>query len=466
MLKLYNTLARKKQPFKPIKEGFVNLYSCGPTVYMYQHIGNLRTYIFVDILKRVLLYNNYKIYHAMNVTDVGHLTSDQDAGEDKMELAAKREGKKASDIASFYFKVFRDDLNKLNIEEPNLWCKATSHISDMINLIKKLVEKKYAYRTFDGIYFDTSKFKDYGKLARLKKESLKAGARVEMREKKSKTDFALWKFSEHPGLRQQEWKSPWGLGFPGWHIECSAMSMKYLGETFDIHTGGEDHIPVHHTNEIAQSEAATGKKFVNYWLHASFLTFKGEKVSKSTGGLYTLSELEKKGFDPLAFRYMCLTAQYRTQLDFSLENLQAAQNAFEKLKNKILEIKNNLNLREVAPSTIHKYREKFLKVINDDLNMPKALALLWTVLKDKKLRNSEKYALILDFDKVFALDLDQLKHEKVQVSEQVKKLIEERETARENHDWKSADKLRDKIKAFGYIIEDTEKGSRVKKIQE
>jgi len=464
MLKFYNTLTRKKEPFVPIKEGYAKIYSCGPTVYWYQHIGNLRTYIFVDILKRVLLYNNYRVYHVMNVTDVGHLTSDEDTGEDKIEKAAKREGKKASEIASFYLKVFREDLKKLNIGEPDIWCKATEHIPDMINLIKKLIEKKYAYRTFDGIYFDTSKFKNYGKLARLKKESLKAGARVEMRDKKHKTDFALWKFSEKPGLRQQEWNSPWGIGFPGWHIECSAMSMKYLGETFDIHTGGEDHIPVHHTNEIAQSEAATGKKFVNYWMHASFLTFKGEKVSKSKGGLYTISELEKEGFDPLSFRYMCLTAHYRTQLDFSIENLQAAQNAFEKLKNKVLEIKNNLNLKEISQDTINKYKEKFLDIINDDLNMPKALAFLWTVLKDKKLRNSEKYSLILDFDRIFALDLDQLRQEQVKIPGEIKKLLEEREKARKNKDFGLADKLRDEIKAKGYIIEDTSEGTRVKKI--
>jgi len=277
MLKLYNTLTRKKEVFKPIKKGQVGMYSCGPTVYWYQHIGNLRTYIFSDILKRVLQYNGYKVKHVMNVTDVGHLTSDADTGEDKVELAAKKEHKTAKEITNYYWKIFRKDLKKLNIIEPNTWAKATDHIKEQIGLIKKLEKKGFTYKTSDGIYFDTSKFPNYGKLARLKKEGLKAGARIKLGEKKNVTDFALWKFSEKPGVRQQEWDSPWGIGFPGWHIECSAMSMKYLGEHFDIHTGGEDHIPVHHTNEIAQSEAATGKKFVNYWLHGAFLTFKGEK---------------------------------------------------------------------------------------------------------------------------------------------------------------------------------------------
>src|SRR3989344_3964974 len=258
MLKLYNTLTRKKEEFKSIEDGKVGMYSCGPTVYWYQHIGNLRSYIFSDILKRVLIYDGYKVNHVMNVTDVGHLTSDADEGKDKIEEAAKREGKKAGDIANFYWNVFKEDFKKLNIIEPSMWCKATKHIKEQIELIKKLEKKGYAYKTSDGIYFDTSKLKDYGKLARLKKEGLKAGARISLGEKRNATDFALWKFSEKPGIRQQEWESNFGLGFPGWHIECSAMSMKYLGEHFDIHTGGEDHIPVHHTNEIAQSEAATG----------------------------------------------------------------------------------------------------------------------------------------------------------------------------------------------------------------
>src|SRR3989344_3757465 len=324
MLKLYNTLTRKKEIFKSILDKKVGLYTCGPTVYLYQHIGNLRSYVFSDILKRVLLFNGYNVRHVVNVTDVGHLTSDADVGEDKMEKAAQKEGKTAKDIAHFYFSVFKNDLEKLNILQPDLWPKATEHIKEQIGIIKILEKKGFTYETEDGIYFDTSKLKDYGKLARLNIKGLKEGARVDVRGKKNKTDFALWKFSGDE-KRQQEWGFKGRMGFPGWHIECSAMSMKYLGKHFDIHTGGEDHIAVHHTNEIAQSEAATGNKFVNYWLHGAFLTFKGEKVSKSKGGLYTVSELEEKGYSPLDFRYLCLLTHYRKSLNFSLENLDAAR---------------------------------------------------------------------------------------------------------------------------------------------
>jgi len=453
MLKLYNTLTRKKQELKPIKDKEVGMYSCGPTVYWYQHIGNLRTYIFSDILKRVLLYDKYKVKHVMNVTDVGHLTSDADTGEDKIEKAAKKEGKKAQDIANYYWRIFRQDFKKLNIIEPDIWCKATEHIKEQIELIKRLEERGYTYRTRDGIYFDTSKFKDYGKLARLKAEKLIAGKRTEMREKRNKTDFALWKFSETPGIRQQEWKSPWGLGFPGWHIECSAMSMRYLGGHFDIHTGGEDHIQVHHTNEIAQSEAASGKKFVNYWIHGSFLTFKREKISKSKGGLYTISELEELGYKPLAYRYLCLTAHYKSQMDFSLENLKNAQNSYERLKNIISEIKQDSKINE-------KYSEKFETAINDDLDMPLALQALWELVRDEKAAG--KFKTIEKMDYVFGLDL--LKKEKIEVSNEVKKLAEEREKARKNKDWKRADEIREKIKKLGFYVDDTEQGAKLKKI--
>ncbi|HKZ34226.1 MAG TPA: cysteine--tRNA ligase, partial [Candidatus Nanoarchaeia archaeon] len=317
MIKLYNTLTRKKEVFKPLKKGQVGVYTCGPTVYWYQHIGNLRTYIFADILKRVFLYNNYKVKHIINVTDVGHLTSDADTGEDKIERAAKREGKTAREIADYYLRIFQEDFKKLNILEPNSWPKATEHIKEQIELIKKLEEKGFTYKTNDGIYFNTGKLKDYGKLARLKIRGLQAGKRISLGEKKNKTDFALWKFSPLGEKRQQEWDSPWGIGFPGWHIECSAMSMKYLGENFDIHTGGQDHIQIHHTNEIAQSEAATGKPFVRYWLHGAWLLFRGRKISKSLGGLYTISELEKLGFEPIDFRYLCLGTHYRKPLSFT-----------------------------------------------------------------------------------------------------------------------------------------------------
>ncbi|MCK5043602.1 cysteine--tRNA ligase [Candidatus Pacearchaeota archaeon] len=452
-LKLYNTLSRKKESFKPIKKGVVGIYGCGPTVYSHQHIGNLFRYVFEDYLIRILKYNNYKVKHVMNVTDVGHLTSDADVGEDKMEKAARKEGKKAKEIADYYLKLFRDDLKKLNIQEPNIWCKATEHIKEQIELIKRLEKKGYTYKTSDGIYFDTSKFKDYEKLAKLNIKGLQAGKRVKVKEKKNKTDFALWKFSEKPGVRQQEWNSPWGIGFPGWHIECSAMSMKYLGETFDIHTGGEDHISVHHPNEIAQSEAATGKKFVNYWLHSRWLLFKGEKMSKSRGGIYILSELEKKEFNPLEYRYLCLTTHYRKQLNFSLDTLKKAQIAYKRLKNIISEISNDKKINE-------KYLKAFDSAINDDLNMPVALQILWKLVRDEKAKG--KINTIKKMDEVFGLDL--LKKEKIEISKELGKLIRERETARKNKDWDEADKIREKINKLGYSLKDTKAGTRVEKL--
>ena len=452
-LKLYNTLTRKKEAFKPIKKGEAGIYTCGPTVYSYQHIGNLRSYVFSDVLKRVLLYDGCKVRQVMNVTDVGHLTSDADTGEDKIEAAAKKEGKKAEEIAEFYLKIFKDDFKKLNIIEPDVWCKATEHIREQIELIKRLEKKGYAYKTSDGIYFDTSRFKNYGKLARLRIAGLEAGKRIEIGEKRNKTDFALWKFSENPGARQQEWRSPFGLGFPGWHIECSAMSMKYLGEHFDIHTGGEDHIPVHHTNEIAQSEAATGKKFVNYWLHGAFLTFKGEKISKSKGGLYTLSELEEKNYKPLHYRYLCFSAHYRTQLEFSLENLDSAKNSYERLKNIISGIKDDSKENK-------KYLEDFEKAINDDLDMPKALAVLWNLVRDEKAEG--KCRTIEKMDSVLGLDL--LKKEKLEIPAEIKKLAQQREEARKQKDWKKADELREKINDKGFYVDDSDEGTRLKKI--
>jgi cysteinyl-tRNA synthetase len=460
VLKLYNTLTRKKQVFKPLKDNEVGFYSCGPTVYWYPHIGNMRCYLFNDILKRVLLFDGFNVKHVMNVTDVGHLTSDADEGEDKMEKAASKEGKKAEDIANFYLNVFKSDLKKLNIIPPSIWCKATEHIKEQIDMINVLEKKGFTYRTEDGIYFDTSKLKDYGKLARLDKKNLKAGARIDLGDKKSKTDFALWKFSDKPGLRQQEWESPWGIGFPGWHIECSAMSMKYLGEHFDIHTGGIDHIPVHHTNEIAQAEAATGKTFVNYWLHNAFLTVKGEKASKSKGGLYTISELEELGHNPLDYRLMCLLTHYRSSLDFTLENLNAAKNAYEGLKNKIANISPN---QQGAGSSSEgkKYLDEFQKAIDDDLNMPKAIQALQKLLKDEKVSGKSKLELIEKMDSVFGLDL--LKKEITLVPEEVRKLAEERWKAKKMKDFKHSDELRDKVKALGFVINDTLEGYEVKK---
>jgi len=455
MLKLYNTLTRKKEIFKSIKK-IVGFYSCGPTLYAYPHIGNLRTYIFNDLLKRILIYNKFKVKHVMNYTDVGHLTSDADTGEDKIETAVKREGKTAKEITNYYAKVFEDDIKKLNIIKPDILCKATDHIKEQIELIKILIKKGFTYKTSDGIYFDTSKLKDYGKLAKLKIESLEEGKRIDVKEKKNKTDFALWKFSERPGIRQQEWDFLGKKGFPGWHLECSAMSSKYLGKQFDIHTGGREHIPIHHTNEIAQSEAAFGKKpWVKYWLHAEWLTHKGEKISKSTGGLYKLSELEKKGFDALSFRYLCLTTHYRKRLNFDLKSLEAAKNSFEKLKNLILDLD-----KKETKGSFKKYLDKFLEDVNNDLNVPQGLALLWTVLKDKGLGGKEKYKLILEFDKVLGLGLSDLK--KGNLDNDIKKLVEEREKAREEKNYKKADLIRDKLKEKGVILEDTKEGVKWK----
>jgi cysteinyl-tRNA synthetase len=455
-LKLYNTLTRKKEAFKPINPPTVGFYSCGPTVYWYQTIANLRTYIFNDILKRVLTYDGFKVKHVMNVTDVGHLTSDADEGEDKMEKAAVKEGRKAEDIANHYWSVFREDFKKLNIIEPSIWCKATEHVKEQIELIKRLGDNGYVYETSDGLYFDTSKFKDYGKMARLNLEGLEAGKRIEVGQKKNKTDFALWKYSENPGKRQQEWESPWGIGFPGWHIECSAMSMKYLGEHFDIHTGGIDHIPIHHTNEIAQAEAATGKKFVNYWLHGEFLTFKGEKISKSKGGLYTVTELEELGYKPMHYRYFCLLAHYRTALEFSLDNLNAAKNGYEGLKNKLNIIDDKIEGKDGSS-----YLKDFQKAIDDDLDMPKALQVLQLLLKDEKIAGKSKKEIISKMDEVFGLDL--LKKEKFNVPEEVKKLAEERWNAKKGKDFKKADELRQKVLKMGFVINDKTDGFEIRK---
>jgi cysteinyl-tRNA synthetase len=463
---LYNTLTRKKEAFKPIKKSQVGLYTCGPTVYWYATIGNFRTYIFSDILRRVLEYDGLEVKHVMNVTDVGHLTSDSDTGKDKMEEAAAKEHKTAQQLADFYLRVFKEDMQKLHILSPEVWPKATEHIKEQIELIKKLEKRGFTYETSDGVYFDSSKFPNYSKLARLNVEGLEKGKRVSSGEKKHKTDFALWKFSDKPGMRQQEWPSPWGVGYPGWHIECSAMSMKYLGESFDIHTGGEDHVPVHHTNEIAQSEAATGKKFVNYWLHGSFLTFKGEKVSKSKGGLYTISELEEKGYRPEHYRYMCLLTHYRKKLDFSLEHLDAAKAAFNRLIEKYFALGSQVvpqSAMRVQSDEYKDYLERFSEAVNDDLNMPKAVQIMWKMLDDE-IEASEKSDLLAKFDSVFGLDLYHFQRHEISVPLDIETLVDERESARKNKDWKLADKLREKIHKKGFEVEDSVNGPKVKKI--
>jgi len=416
--------------------------------------GVLVSAFFADILKKVLEYDGYKVKQVINITDVGHLTSDADEGEDKIEKEARKEGKKAKDIADYYFRVFEKDLKKLNISEPNVWCKATENIKEQIDLVKKLEKKGYTYKTSDGIYFDTSKFSKYGDYASLNIEGLKGGERIALGEKKNKTDFALWKFSKSPGVRQQEWSSPWGIGFPGWHIECSAMSMKNLGEHFDIHTGGIDHIPIHHTNEIAQSECATGKKFVNYWLEGNFLTTSKEKISKSKGGLYTISDLEKKGFSPMVFRYFILTGHYRTPLEFNLDLLKVAKKSYERLKRLIGELKDDGEINS-------KYLKDFEDAINKDLNMPEALAVLWNLVRDSEANG--KYKTIKKMETIFSLDL--FKKEKVEFSEEIKELILKREKARKENNWKVADEIREEIKKKGYSIEDVSGKLKVEKIK-
>jgi len=462
-LKLFNTLTRRKEVFKPSKAKKVGLYTCGPTVYWYAHIGNLRTYIFEDILKRVLEYHGLKVKHVMNITDVGHLTSEADTGEDKMEKGAKRERKTVWEIAAFYTRAFKKDLELLNIKKPAIWIKATDTIKEQINLIKILEKKGFTYRIADGIYFDSSKLKTYGKLWGKKKIKIKAGVRVKMVSgKKNPTDFALWKFSPTGVTRQMEWDSPWGKGFPGWHTECVVMAAKNLGVPFDIHCGGIDHIPIHHTNEIAQAEAAFSKILAKFWLHGEFLTLKGGRMGKSEGNIIILKNLIEKGFNPLAYRYLCLGTHYRSKLNFSLPTLKSAQNALTNLYQKISEIKESGKKQIIRGEKIKDYRRNFLNFINDDLNTPRALALMWGVIKDEKIGREEKRKLLLDFDKIFALDLAKIK--KVTISPKIKKLVASRERYRQQKKWGLADGIRKKIKTMGYLIEDTKDGPKIKKI--
>ena len=462
-LQLFNTLTRKKEPFVPIKAPHVGLYTCGPTVYHDAHIGNLRSYIFEDLLKRTLLFNGYKVQHVMNITDVGHLTSDADTGEDKMLLGARREKKTVWEIADFYTKAFQEDLRKLNILPPAIWCKATGHIKEQIALIHRLEKARFTYAAGGNVYFDTSKLSDYGKLARLDLAAAKK-ARVEKDpHKKNPHDFVLWftksKFQE----QEMKWPSPYGTGYPGWHLECSAMSMKYLGEQFDIHCGGIDHIPVHHTNEIAQSEAATGKKpWVKYWLHNEFLVVaEGKRMGKSEGNILTLSAVEQQGFHPQDYRYFCLGTSYRMPLMFSLEALEGARNGRKKLLEKVLELKKEPAGKKINKLLVEKYWCQFISQINDDLNTPQALATMWEMLKEEELSGKEKYTLLMKFDEIFGLDLKKVKEKKV--PGEVLQLAEERLQARQNKDWKKADELRQKMASLGYLVGDTKEGYEVKK---
>ncbi len=459
-LKLYNTLTRSSEIFKPIKKSSAGMYTCGPTVYHYAHIGNLRAYVFEDVLKRVLKMNEYKVKHVMNITDVGHLTSDADTGEDKMVKGAKREGKTAWEVAAFYTAQFKKDIKALNIMEPDIWCRATDHIKEQIEMVQKLEKKGYTYIIpEDGVYYDTTKFENYGELGRLNVEGQKEGARVEFIEgKKNKADFALWKFSPKEEKRDMEWESPWGKGFPGWHIECSAMAMKYLGEHFDIHCGGVDHIQVHHTNEIAQAEGATGKKFVNYWLHNEFLIIENnEKMAKSGENFLTLNTLRNKDYDPIAYRYLLLTAHYRSKLAFSWEALTGAKTALTKLKNYVIDFKTGSDNGDWE-----KYKEEFQNALNDDLDTPRAISIMWTLVKDEKIGAGKKREAILYFDKILGLRLEEAKEE--EIPEDVKELIRKREIARTEKKWKESDETRAKLRALGYEVSDTPEGQTVRRI--
>lgn len=468
MLYLYNTLTRKKQEFKPIKKGFVGLYTCGPTVYNYAHIGNLRTYIFEDILKRVLKYNEYEVKHVMNITDVGHLTGDMDMGEDKLEKEAKIENKSAYDIAKFYTQAFKEDLTKLNISEPNIWCKATDHIKEQIKLVETLEKKGFTYKTSDGIYFDTSKFPDYNKLSHQNLKNLQEGARVEKNdEKKNSTDFALWKFSPKNEKRQMEWSSPWGIGFPGWHIECSAMSMKYLGKYLDIHCGGVDHINIHHTNEIAQSEAATGKPFFNFWIHGEFLNIaSGDKMAKSEGNFLRLQSLIEKNINPLAFRLMCLTTHYRKPLIYSetaIQNFNIVLNNIINGYKSILEKTNSKKCSEKLPK--EKILDDFKNVINEDMNMAVAFSYYYDIVTSNNNLYSpeQRINMALKMDEVIGLNLKNIKIEKQIIPENIKLLSEQRLKVRQEKNWSESDRLRDEINMLGYEIEDTGDGYNLKK---
>ena len=458
----YNTLTRKKEKFVPIDEKEIRIYSCGPTVYKDATIGNMRTNIFQDVLRKVLRYNGYKIKHAMNITDVGHLVSDGDEGEDKMLKSAREENKAPEEIANHYTKLFFDDLKNLNLETPEIICKATDHIQDMLKYVEKLVEKGYAYETSTAIYFDISKLDKYPVLSNLNLEDQKAGARVEVDpEKKNPQDFALW--IKAPENHLMKWDSPWGPSYPGWHIECSAMGQKYLGEQFDIHTGGIDLIPTHHENEIAQSKGYCGKIPAKYWLHGEYLLIDGGKMSKSLGNVYLIKDIIDKGYDPLVYKLFTYSSHYRNKLNFTWDGIEATSKSLERLKNGY---KAHLDgTDKIEDSKIIEYEERFHKAINDDLNMPFSMGVVWEVVRNEK--KSPKLAeLLLKFDTILGLKIDEeTKQDKVQdeIPEEILKLVEERNIARNNKDWAKSDELRDKIQEKGFKVIDSKEGTRIEK---
>lgn len=465
MLKLYNSLSRKVEEFVPLAPGKVGMYTCGPTVYDFAHIGNFRTYTTADILVRTLKVNKLHVKYVMNLTDVGHLTGDNvgdaDTGEDRMEKSAKKEGKTAWEVAQFYTDAFLVDFQKLNLTKPTVLARATDHIKEQIELVQRLEEDGYTYQTSDGIYFDTSRFKEYGALSNL--DQIKEGARVEINiEKRNPRDFALWKFSPEGEERQMEWDSPWGVGFPGWHIECSAMSMKYLGESFDIHAGGIDLRETHHPNEIAQAEAVTHKPFAKYWVHSAFMLVTGERMSKSLGNNYKIYDLEKEGFTALDLRYLYLQTHYRQEMNFTFSSLEAAKNALGKLKKAIITWPD-----EEGAKPNEDFQMQFLTAIHDDLNTAQALSVMWEMVKSD-LPDSEKLPTLFWMDEVLGLGMKdhylQTVRTVVDIPPEVRLLIEERNSARKGRHYVMADQLRNKIQKLGYDIQDSENGTEIKKV--
>ncbi len=454
-LNLYNTLTRKKEKFIPINKNEVRLYTCGPTVYNFAHIGNLRAYLFMDNLRRVLKYNGYKIKHVMNITDVGHLVSDADEGEDKMIKAARRENKNPFEIADYYTKEFLKDIDKLNIERPEIIARATEHNSVMEEYVKKIIENGYTYQTDDTVYFDTSKLDKYGVLSNRKIEDQKAGARVEFdNKKKNISDFAVW--IKAPENHIMKWDSFFGKCYPGWHLECSAMSYKYLGEQFDIHTGGIDHIPIHHENEIAQSKGFSGKIPANYWMHCNFLTVNNEKMSKSLNNLYTLESLQEKGYEPLVYKIFNFTSNYRNQINFTFEGMDAAKTTLNRLREGY--IKHSEGTETIDASEIEAYENRFLSAINDDLNMTVAMSVVWDVIKNPK-KSKQFQELLLKFDEVLGLDLKDYKKDKAELPAEIKELVKKRDLARSEKNWEESDRIRDILINKGYTVKDSKEGT-------
>jgi cysteinyl-tRNA synthetase len=458
-LVLYDNYTRSLRAFAPLDPGgAVGLYTCGPTVYDYQHIGNYRTFLFEDVLKRVLQWNGYRVRHVMNVTDVGHLTSDADTGEDKMEKGARRAGRSAWEIAALYTQAFVDDIAALNILPPDVLSRATDHIPEQIAFIADLAQRGYTYRTSDGVYFDTSRQADYGYLARLDRAGLAAGKRVDVGEKRNATDFALWKFSPAGSARQMEWDSPWGKGFPGWHIECSAMAQRYLGNWFDIHCGGEDHIPVHHTNEIAQTEARAGTRLANFWMHGYFLLANDAKMAKSADEFLRIAALVDRGYDPLAFRYLCLTGHYRTQLNFTWEALDAAATGLARMRSGFYALP-----ADASAAASRELLARFTACVNDDLNTPRALALAWETLRGD-LPGAVKRTTLARFDDVFGLGLASWQPREDAIPADIAALAEARADARRHKDWAGADRLRAQLRAAGWDVEDKPGGYGLRRV--